>query len=160
MRYPLAATIGIAATLALGGPAQAEVSVQGDVRISFGDNDQRAIRDYYGKQTGGPDREEPRGGKGKGHGKGKKKLPPGLAKQGKLPPGIRKQIERGAILQPDIVKEAQPLPRELEARLAPLPSSDQIRVTIGADILILDKQTKKVVDVMRDVVQLAHDISK
>ena len=160
MRYPLAATIGIATVLALGGLAQAEVSVQGDVRISFGDNDQRAIRDYYEKQSAGPDREEPRGGKGKGHGKGKKKLPPGLAKQGKLPPGIRKQIERGAILSPDVEKEAQPLPRELEARLAPLPSSDQVRVTIGADILILDKQTKKVVDVMRDVAQLTHDISK
>lgn len=160
MRHPTATIVGITAALVLSGLAQAEVSVQGDVRISFGDNDQRVIREYYEKQSVRSDREEPRGGKGRGHGKGRKDLPPGLAKQGKLPPGIRKQIERGAILPPDIEKEAQPLPRELELRLAPLSSSNQVRVTIGADILILDKQTRKVVDVMRDVAQLAHDISK
>lgn len=160
MRYPTVTMLGIAAVLVLSGSAQAEVSVQGDVRISFGDNDQRVIREYYQKQSARSAGEEPRGGKGRGHGKGRKDLPPGLAKQSKLPPGIRKQIERGAILPPDLEREAQPLPRELEARLTPLPSSDQVRVTIGADILILDKQTKKVVDVMRDVLQLAHDISK
>jgi hypothetical protein len=89
-----------------------------------------------------------------------KGLPPGLAKQNKLPPGIAKQLERGAILPSDLQREMRPLPRELEIRLKPLSSPNQVRVTVGTDILIMDKETRKILDVMRDVALLTHDVTK
>jgi hypothetical protein len=157
---------GMVAALLVCGPAWAQVSMKGDVHISFGDDEQRAIRDYYErdiveKAREKEDRKEGKG-KGKGHGKGKKGkgLPPGLAKQNKLPPGIAKQLERGAILPADLDREMRPLPRELEVRLKPLSSPNQVRVTVGTDILIMDKETRKILDVMRDVALLTHDITK
>ncbi len=163
LRMALAVT-GFTAMVFMTDGAGAQVSVQGDVRIVFGDDEQSTIRDYYGREIIEKAREqEVKGqgkGKGKGHGKGKKGLPPGLAKKNKLPPGIAKQLERGAVLPAELEKEIQPLPRDLEVRLKPLPSSNQVRVTVGTDILIMDKDTKKIIDVMRDVALLAHDISK
>lgn len=152
---------GVVAALLVCGPAWAQVSMKGDVHISFGDDEQKAIKDYYGREIIEKAQEKAEK-EGKGHGKGKKKkgLPPGLAKQNKLPPGIAKQLERGAILPADLEKEMQPLPRELEIRLKPLSSPNQVRVTVGTDIVIMDKTTRKVLDVMRDVALLAHDISK
>ena len=157
---------GVMTILLMGGPAWAQVSMKGDVHISFGDDEQRAIKDYYGREIIEKARERSERddgpGKGKGHGKGHKDkgLPPGLAKQNKLPPGIAKQLERGAILPADLEREMRPLPRELEIRLRPLPSPNQVRVTVGTDILIMDKETRKIFDVMRDVALLAHDVSK
>ena len=149
-----------------GSVSWAQVSVGGDIHISFGQDDQRAIRDYYDREIIEKARERAEQGegkgKGKGHGKGRqgKGLPPGLAKKNKLPPGIQKQLERGAILPADLQKEMQPLPRELEVRLRPLSSPNQVRVTVGTDILIMDKETRKILDVMRDVALLTHDITK
>ena len=147
-----------------GSVSWAQVSVGGDTHISFGQDDQRAIRDYYDREIieKARERAEQGEGKGKGHGKGRqgKGLPPGLAKKNKLPPGIQKQLERGAILPADLQKEMQPLPRELEVRLRPLSSPNQVRVTVGTDILIMDKETRKILDVMRDVALLTHDITK
>ncbi len=157
---------GVMTILLMGGPAWAQVSVQGDARVVFGNDEQRAIKDYYGREIIEKARERSERddgpGKGKGHGKGRKDkgLPPGLAKKDKLPPGIQKQLERGAILPADLQKEMQPLPRELEVRLKPLPSPNQVRVTVGTDILIMDKETRKILDVMRDVALLTHDITK
>ena len=152
---------GAMTILLMGGPAWAQVSMKGDVHISFGDDEQKAIKDYYGREIIEKAQEKAEK-EGKGHGKGKKKkgLPPGLAKKNKLPPGIQKQLERGAVLPADLEREMQPLPRDLEIKLKPLPSPGQVRVTIGTDIVILDKTTRKVLDVMRDVALLAHDISK
>ena len=157
---------GAMAMLFMGGPGWAQVSMKGDVHISFGDDEQRAIKDYYGREIIEKAQERAERdegpGKGKGHGKGRKDkgLPPGLAKQNKLPPGIAKQLERGAILPSDLEREMRPLPRELEIRLQPLSSPNQVRVTIGTDILIMDKETRKILDVMRDVALLTHDVTK
>ncbi len=133
----------------------------GDVRIVFGDDDHRIIKNYYEREIIEKANEKA-AKEGKGHGKGKKQkgLPPGLAKKNKLPPGIQKQLERGAILPVELQKEMQPLPRDLEIRLKPLPSPNQVRVTVGTDILIMDKETRKILDVMRDVALLTHDITK
>ena len=151
---------GMLAVMLVGGPGWAQVSMKGDVHISFGDDEQRAIKDYYGREIIEKAQEKAEK-EGNGHGKGKKKgLPPGLAKKNKLPPGIQKQLERGAVLPADLEREMQPLPRDLEIKLKPLPSPEQVRVTIGTDIVILDKTTRKVLDVMRDVALLAHDITK
>jgi hypothetical protein len=163
MKPVLVTVASCAAILFLAWSARADVAVKGDVHISFGDDEQRIIKDYYGREIieKARERAEREGkGPGRGHGRQGKGLPPGLAKKNKLPPGIQMQMERGAILPADLVREIQPLPSELEVRLRPLPSPNHVRVMVGTDILIMDKETRKILDVMRDVALLAHDVSK
>jgi hypothetical protein len=96
-----------------------------DVRI--GDSDQVLIRDYYKSS------------------KHKKGLPPGLAKRGgNLPPGLAKRDRLPPGLQGD------PLPYDLEKQLTRLPSS-YARVRIGQDIVLMDRKTRVVLDVVYGV---------
>jgi hypothetical protein len=96
-----------------------------DVRI--GDSDQVLIRDYYKSS------------------KHKKGLPPGLAKRGgNLPPGLAKRDKLPPGLQGD------PLPHDLEKQLTRLPSS-YVRVRIGQDIVLMDRKTRVMVDVVYGV---------
>ena len=93
----------------------------GVVDIRFDDRDRAHIHDYY------------RGGKG---------LPPGLAKRGgNLPPGLAKRDRLPPGLQGDA------LPYELERKLSRLPSS-HVRVRIGQDIVLMDRNTRVVFDVI------------
>lgn len=93
----------------------------GVVDIRINDRDREYIHDYY------------RGGKG---------LPPGLAKRGgHLPPGLAKRDR----LPPGLDGDA--LPPELERRLSRLPSS-YLRVRIGQDIVLMDRNTRVVLDVV------------
>ena len=93
-----------------------------DVRI--GDSDRVLIRDYYQSS------------------KHKKGLPPGLAKRrGNLPPGLAKRDRLPPGLQGD------PLPYDLEKQLTRLPSS-YVRVRIGQDIVLMDRKTRVMVDVV------------
>lgn len=93
----------------------------GVVDIRIDDRDRAHIHDYY------------RGGKG---------LPPGLAKRGgNLPPGLAKRDR----LPPGLGGE--PLPYELERRLSRLPSS-YVRVRVGQDIVLMDRNTRVVLDVV------------
>jgi hypothetical protein len=95
------------------------------VAVSFSSYDRALIEEYYGKQ--------------------KKRLPPGLAKRrGGLPPGLAKRDTLPPGLQRD------PLPRELEAQLATLPSG-YVRVRVGQDIVLLDGRTHVVIDVIYGV---------
>jgi hypothetical protein len=93
----------------------------GVVDIRFDDRDRAHIHDYY------------RGGKG---------LPPGLAKRGgNLPPGLAKRDRLPPGLQGDA------LPYELERKLSRLPSS-YVRVRIGQNIVLMDRDTRVVFDVV------------
>lgn len=93
-----------------------------DVRI--GDSDQVLIRDYYKSS------------------KHKKGLPPGLAKRGgNLPPGLAKRDRLPPGLQGD------PLPYELEKQLTRL-SSSYVRIRVGQDIVLMDRKTRVMVDVV------------
>jgi len=97
-----------------------------DVRIN--DHDRAQIRHYY-EETGKHRKDLPPGlAKRNGH------LPPGLAKRDKLPPGLR----------------SEPLPHDLERKLSPLPST-YIRVRIGQDIVLMDRNTRVVMDVIYGV---------
>lgn len=94
------------------------------VEVRFSDHDRAVIADYYQKA------------------KKRKGLPPGLAKRGdNLSPGLAKR----EVLPPGLQHE--PLPRELEAKLSPLPSS-YIRVRVGQDIVLMDNKTRVVFDVI------------
>ena len=78
-------------------------------------------------------------------------LPPGLAKRGgNLPPGLEKQLERNGTLPPGLQKRVQPCPVELERQLPPLPAEYR-RGVIGAHIVIFNRNTNVIVDVMKDV---------
>ena len=97
-----------------------------DVRI--GDRDRAFIEDYYQKSA-----------------QHKKGLPPGLAKRGgNLPPGLAKRDK----LPPGL--QGEPLPRGLEGKLSPL-SPNYVRVRVGRDIVLMDRKTRVVLDVVYDV---------
>jgi hypothetical protein len=99
------------------------------IKVVFSDHDRRLIHQYYD------------------NGK-RKKLPPGLAKKKHLPPGLQKQIRRNGSLPPGL--EGGNLPYELERNLASL-SGGYLRVRVGADIVLMDAQTRIILDVIKDV---------
>ncbi len=108
-------------------------SDRGGVRIVFSVRDRDIIRDYYRDRYSN--------------------LPPGLAKRGgNLPPGLQKHLERDGTLPPGLQKRVEPFPPELERRLPPLPGPYS-RVTLGVDILILDRRTQRIVDIVRDILR-------
>jgi len=80
-------------------------------------------------------------------------LPPGLAKRGgNLPPGLEKQLERNGTLPPGLQKRLQPCPVELERQLPPV-EAGYARGVIGAHIVIYNRSTNVIVDIMKDVVR-------
>ncbi len=80
--------------------------------------DRALIRDYY---TGEKGRFPKTGGN----------LPSGLGIRGKLPPAL----------------QGEPLPYELERRLAKLPSS-HARVRVGQDVVLMDRNTRVIFDIV------------
>src|SRR5215470_19609183 len=106
---------------------------KGGVRIVFSVHDRDLIRDYYRDRNSN--------------------LPPGLAKRGgNLPPGLQKHLERDGTLPPGLQKRVQPFPVELERRLPRLPETYS-RVTLGVDILILDRRTQRIMDIVHDILR-------
>ena len=106
-------------------------------RDHFVDADRAMVRDIYAQNPSSlPPGLAKRGGN----------LPPGLARRGgNLPPGL----SRGAVVTTEYQEHLLPLPPELEIRLPP-PPHEVIRRILGHDIVMIDKQTKKVLDVLRD----------
>jgi hypothetical protein len=105
---------------------------RGPVQYQFRPQDREYISSYYSK-----------------HGKG---MPPGQAKKnGNLPPGLEKQLQRNGTLPPGLEKKMQPCPVEITRQLPPLPPDYQ-RSVIGASIVVFNRRTNIVVDVMADVV--------
>ena len=80
-------------------------------------------------------------------------LPPGLAKRnGNLPPGLEKHLERDGTLPPGLQKRFTPLPYSLERELPPLPRDcDCTRGIVGFDVLILNRRTGRILDVISDI---------
>jgi hypothetical protein len=106
---------------------------RGGIHIVFTTHDRDVIRDYYRDRNSN--------------------LPPGLAKRGgNLPPGLQKHLERDGTLPPGLQKRVQPFPPELERRLPRLPDT-YARVTLGVDILILDRRTQRIMDIVHDILR-------
>ena len=74
-------------------------------------------------------------------------LPPGLAKRDQLPPGLEKQLVRRGTLPPGLQKRLQPCPEELERRLPP-PPPDCAHVLIGGHIVLVNRRTNVVLDIV------------
>ncbi len=113
------------------------------------------------------------GEQGEGHGKGKGKkehkryysdrnrdelmgwyrhhennLPPGLAKRDRLPPGLERQLVVNGELPPGLQREIHPCPREILGYLPP-PPPDTEHVLIGGQIVLWNRNTHVVLDIMK-----------
>jgi len=112
--------------LAVSGPSGAgEVGVQ----VVFSDGEASIIRAYY------RDHSSTKPGKGKGR-KG-------------LPPGIAKNLQRGKPLPPGIAKQV--LPNGLVALLPPAPHGFE-RVRLDGKILLVEIATQVIHDVLEDAI--------
>ena len=84
----------------------------------------------------------------------KKGLPPGLAKRGgNLPPGLQKKLARDGQLPPGLQKRMEPLPVDLDRRLPRLPEDWQ-RVVVERDVILLDRRTNRILDVIENVIEI------
>jgi hypothetical protein len=116
----------------------AALARDGDRAAHFLADERRIIEQYYR-----------RGAKGKAKG-----LPPGLAKRGgNLPPGLQKQLQKNGQLPPGLQKRIEPLPVELSRQLPPLPEHWD-RVIVERDIILLDRRTNRILDIIEDVIAL------
>ena len=96
-------------------------------------------------------------GKGKGHNKRQDRDDQGESAKYYFRERDREIItryysNRGSNLPPGLAKRIEPCPVELERQLPPLPP-DYRRAVIGAHIVILNRNTNVIVDVMKDVVR-------
>jgi hypothetical protein len=84
-----------------------------------------------------------------------KGLPPGLAKRGgNLPPGLQKKLARTGELPPGLQKRLEPLPDDLHRQLPSLPEYWE-RVIVERDVILLDRRTNRILDVIENVIALA-----
>jgi len=79
-----------------------------------------------------------------------KGLPPGLAKRRRLPPGLERQLYLNGSLPPGLAKRTYSLPLDLERSLPKLPKG-VVRVVIGVDVVLLDRNSNTVLDIVRRV---------
>ena len=90
-----------------------------------------------------------------GHSGPAKGLPPGLAKRGgKLPPGLQKHLDKNGRLPPGLQKRLEPLPAYLDRRLPRLPKIWE-RVILGRDVILIDRSTNRILDIIENVIGLA-----
>ena len=84
-----------------------------------------------------------------------KGLPPGLVKRGgNLPPRLQKKLERNGELPPGLQKRLEPLPVDLNRQLPSLPEYWE-RVIVERDIVLVDRRTNRILDIIEDVIALA-----
>ena len=128
-------------------PGQRSNSAKGILNMVFTAAERSIITRVLGTP---PPRTESSGRKRKKGKKGKRGLPPGLAKRGgQLPPGLAK---RGGRLPPGLAKRQ--LPRNALDELGPARRGTE-RVIVGADVLLVDIATDIVLDVIQGVVRNA-----
>ena len=111
--------------------------------IVFSEAEKRLIKEFFGEEAAKPakdgdEEEEKKVKKDKKakKGKGKKGLPPGLAKRDALPPGLAKRE----------------LPPGLSDKLPPSAPGTE-RTVVEDDIVLIEKATGKVLDILVDVVK-------
>jgi len=111
----------------------------------FTEVERQVIRDYYRQRHV----ETPGHKEGTPYKKGKKGLPPGLAKKDSLPPGLHKQLRRNGRLPPGLAKRA--LPADLEHRL-PRRSHRYERVIADGRVLLVERASGIIADVISDLI--------
>jgi len=106
--------------------------------------ERRVIREVLGA-AGVEDEKATRGKKAKGPQGG----PPGLTQRDSLPPGLQRQLQRNGRLPPGLEKKQ--FPAHLRAHL-PSPLQGTERLIIGNDVVLIDRATNVIPDIMRDVI--------
>ena len=136
----LLAVMVLTATAAASKPAAAPVYEIAQSN-GFSEQERRVILDVLDAvdRNIGDDENRGKGGKSKDNGNG----------QDGLPPGIAMKLERGGTLPPGIAK--RDLPADLQSRLPY--RSDAIRQIVGNDVVLIEKGTDIILDVIRDVVR-------
>ncbi len=163
--------------LAFGAPLSAQTT--GDIirDAVFTEVEKRVIQDYFGKKVNtqgatkeddeddrddtkdddddgdkkGKDKKKKNKGKSKSKNKGKSgQMPPGLAKRDNLPPGLQKQLEKNGTLPPGLAK--RDLPADLKSKLPRRPSSQEV-AEVDGNVVLMDKATGVILDVLKDVVR-------
>jgi len=109
----------------------AGVAVEVDLRV-FGESQEATIRAWFSNK------------------KNLEGLPPGLAKRKRLPAGLERQLQTNGSFPPGLEKRVHLFPLDLEHLLPELPKG-VIRVVIGVDILLLDKTSNTILDIVREV---------
>ena len=120
--------------------------------IVFKEVEKRAIEEFFGKKAekaaeDAGNKKSKKAKKGKGRGKG---LPPGLAKRDSLPPGLQRQLEKNGTLPPGLAK--RDLPAGLKSKL-PEPPPGLERIIAGDSVVLLEKATGKILDVIEGVLK-------
>lgn len=115
-----------------------------------GDDDNEDDHEDGDKQGKNDKGKKDKKGKGKDKGKSKHKgLPPGLAKRDQLPPGLQKQLDRNGRLPAGLAK--RDLPADLMSKLTKRSTSQDV-IIVDNDVVLLDKTTGIILDVIKDVV--------
>lgn len=128
--------VSLFATMVLNGGSALALDAKRSERFSA--EERRIIEDYYHKAKSSK----------------KKGLPPGLAKRGgNLPPGLQKKLDRDGKLPPGLQKRLEPLPTNLDRRLPRLPEHWE-RVILERDIVLIDRRTNRILDIIEDVIDL------
>lgn len=99
------------------------------------------------KDKGAKNKNKGKSDKGNGKSKG---LPPGLAKRDSLPPGLQKQLDKNGRLPPGLAK--RDLPSDLAAKLPKRDDSQDVTI-VEDDVVLIDKTTGVILDVIKDVVR-------
>jgi hypothetical protein len=110
----------------------------------FSELEKQVIEKYFKRANSESVETEEKNKKDKGKG-----LPPGLAKKEKLPPGLAMQLEKNGTLPPGLAK--RDLPEDLNAEL-PDPVEGLERAIVDNAVVLVEKATGKIVDILKDVV--------
>lgn len=112
--------------------------------IVFSELEKRIIEDFFHQNS--PQTKSKGKSKNK---KSKKGLPSGLAKRESLPPGLQKQLQKNGTLPPGLQKRQLPL--NLTDQL-PIRPEDFERIIVGADVLLIERSTNLIYDILKDAV--------
>lgn len=134
----------------------ARKSVEAAIDAGFTELERQLVEKYFGRmpESGADDDAADQEDSGSGKGKkpkgekqgGKNKgLPPGLAKRDSLPPGLAKR----ETLPPGLAK--RDLPEDLEEQLPPPPEGYERRIVGDAAVVLIEKATGKVADIIKDI---------
>lgn len=148
--------LAITVMIANSGNANAQSTSKTIETVVFSTLEKRLIREILGasgvetesetrRQTAEKTGKQKDKGKGKKGGKKQGGLPPGLAKKNGLPPGLA----RREILPPGLQKRQ--LPASLERQLPTRTRTE--RVIIDNDVLLIERGTNLVLDILEDVIK-------
>ncbi len=142
MRF-LSVPILIIALAAIGGQAWAQTGGKTITDRVFSEVEKRILKDYLGQ---GSVKDTDRRAKNKTKGKGKGK---GRGKNKRMPPGLARQLEKNGTLPPGLARRE--LPAGLASRLPPR-GSNQERVIVDNDVVLIEKGTGIILDILKDVI--------